>query len=177
MQPDNDFGTLSQLPEPVLALVIHEAELRLQSQFESAANSDQRALVWTGFLVTIGLAISGLIYTQLTKGRFGFIEGVLCGILVGLAYSTFLSLDCFRPSKFHFPGNLPQNWLPVHWQAGKDKDITQARVEQAACLNSMIIENREWAEERAKRMQLSIDASLFTLGFGILCALIAAAVS
>ena len=65
-------------------------------------------------------------------------------------------------AKFSVPGNNPKNWLPDQWLGSESNDysLTQARIEQAACLERAISENSEWIEKAAARVRMSIDIAL-----------------
>ena len=173
MPSDKNLDSLLQLDDEVLKEVIREGELRLGAQFAAATASDQRAMAWIGFLITIASATIAASASLAITGKhlpLAVISGLLSGLLCISAYTA---IHCVRPRKFALPGNLPENWLPREWEAGKERSMKQARIEQARCLNSQIEENADWAKITAVGLHRSMDlaclaillAAVYTGGF------------
>lgn len=74
---------------------------------------------------------------------------------------------------FALPGNCPENWLPKEWEDGRERDLHQARIEQARCLNNQIDDNAVWAKAVAADMAFSMGltatsvllAAIYVCGF------------
>ena len=156
---------LSMLPIEVLDEVVREAELRIAAQLETANASDQRAMAWCGFLITIATAGTGGAISLSLSGAHSALAtlATIFSFVIGVA--AFLAIDCVRPKYFGFPGNLPENWLPAEWEAGKPLTLFQARIEQARCLNNLIDDNVVWAKTCAVRLQLSMDIAVWAVIF------------
>jgi hypothetical protein len=175
MPSDKNLDSLLKLDDAVLKEVIREGESRLAAQFAAATASDQRAMAWAGFLITVASATIAASASLAITGKhlpLAVISGLLSGLLCISAYTA---IHCVRPRKFALPGNLPENWLPSEWEPGKKQNLKQARIEQARCLNSQIEENAEWARLTAIGLHRSMDlaciaillAAVYTGGFVI----------
>jgi len=164
---DNRLRKLQTLPDDVLAEVIREGEMRLLGQFQAAAASDQRALTWSGLLITIAIAAIGAAATLYVSGRYYLLTLVSLLFSSMISIAAFMAIDCVRPKGFHFPGNLPENWLPEEWQGfpGIKHDLRQARLEQSVCLNQAIKQNAALAEQSGSRLRRSMDIALFSILF------------
>ena len=88
-------------------------------------------------------------------------------ILFGISFlkAAWTAVQTVRPSKFGFPGNWPENWLPAEWDCNgmaKEKEQT-ARTEQAHHINDCICENRDMAADKAKAMHRSFQWALWSI--------------
>lgn len=169
MDDGNPLSGLGSLPEDVLDEVVREGERRLDAQFSAANASDQRAMSWCGLLITITIAGLGAAATFASLGKgLLTIAAVTFSLLVLVA--TYFGLAGARPQGFHFPGNLPENWLPDRWQGhpGCSHCLTQARLEQAVCLNNAIHRNVRWAEASGRALHRSMNLVIFSVFAGAL---------
>jgi hypothetical protein len=161
---------LKDLSADVLGEVVREAEIRVDAQLQAAIASDQRALAWSGFLITITLASMGAATALFQAGQMPSLALVVFAFAVLAAGCALVAMDAVRPSKFCFPGNLPSNWLPDEWITEGSFDLGHARYEQALALDEMIQKNANWAERAANRLRLSMDLTATAL---ILCGVLA----
>lgn len=164
---------LRTLDDVILAEIVREGEARLAAQFAAATAADQRGAAWAGFVITLTLAAVSATATLGLDGK-NLALAVIAGLLsILLAISAFIAVRTFRPVPFALPGNCPENWLPEEWQEGKKRDIKQARIEQAICLNNQIDDNASWAKDVAASMETSMGltatsvllAAIYTAGF------------
>lgn len=152
-----NLDSLRLLDDDILHEVIREGEVMLAAQFAAATASDQRATAWAGFVITLAVAATGATATIALSGK-NLALAVITGLLsVLLSVAAFIAIQVFRPQRFALPGNRPENWLPGEWESGKARNIQQARIEQARCLNNQIDDNAGWAEQAATRLRLSMD--------------------
>lgn len=173
MARGKNLDALRTLDQSILAEIVREGEARIAAQFAAATAADQRALTWSGFVITIATAAGGGAMTLALSGKF--IPLAVIGVLFSalLSISAALAIQTVRPSHFCLPGNLPESWLPQEWEPNQARDIIQARVEQARCLNNQIDDNAKWAANNAKRLSESITlaaaatilASLYSAAF------------
>lgn len=157
------FEPMRRFAPEVLAEIVREAEARLSTQLQIASAADGRALSIAGFETTAATAALGA-GIALAQGDhkdlwFTVLALLFSVVMVGTAV---LAVSTVRPAKFSVPGNNPKNWLPDQWlgSALGDFSLTQARIEQAACLEAAISENSKWIEKAAARVRLSIDFAL-----------------
>lgn len=159
MAYDKQFDDLSNLSCDLQLEVIREAELRLEAQLVAANASDQRAMAWAGFLITVGVAAVGGAISLLISKQHLLLAADAAGFAIHVMIAGARAISAVRPAEFCFPGNLPENWLPKNWNvapAGSD-DWNGARREQASDLNNRIKENAKWAKETGLYLKYSID--------------------
>ena len=161
------FESLRGFDPEVLGEIVREAELRLGSLLEIAGAADSRAMTLAGFQISGATASlgAGLIPLQEPHGQVWLsVLSLLFTFLMIVA--ALLAVSTLRPAKFHVPGNRPGNWLPDCWFDGKAHgfSLVQARLEQAACLETAIAENEQWIEWAAGRVRRSIDCMLLAVG-------------
>ena len=158
-----NLDDLRQLDLTVLDEVVREGEVMLQAQFTAATASDQRAIAWTGFIITLVIALMGATASIAISGQnFGI--AILAGVLsILLSIAAFTATQIFRPAPFALPGNLPENWLPSEWETGKTRDLTQARIEQARCLNNQINDNKILARKSVYKLISSIKIATISI--------------
>jgi hypothetical protein len=161
------FEALRRFKPEVLAEIVREAEARLNTQLQIASSADGRALSIAGFETTAATAAlgAGIALAQRSQSDPWFTILALVFSVV-MVCTAVLSVSTVRPAKFSVPGNNPKNWLPDQWLGGEscDYSLTQARIEQAACLETAIFENSVWIEKAAARVRLSIDVALGCVG-------------
>jgi hypothetical protein len=93
-----------------------------------------------------------------------FALAVILGLLsVLLALSALRAIQSVVPSQFYLPGNKPENWLPSRWENGRPRDLHQARIEQATCLEIQIEDNKTWAENTARSLSESMHLAVIAL--------------
>lgn len=157
---DNRFYSFKTLDPRIVDEIIREGEILLAAQFAAATASDQRALTWAGFLITMSTAaIAGAAALAIEGQHFAL--AVVAGLYaVLIAIAGWKAIECARPSTFGLPGNSPINWLPTDWQPGQPTDMKQARVEQANAIQNCIVENREWAAKIGAAMRESMNLAL-----------------
>jgi hypothetical protein len=169
----NNLDQLRMLDNKILAEVVREGEARLSAQFAAATAADQRGAAWSGFVITLTVASVSATASLGLDGK-NFALAVISGLLSGLlAIAAMVAVRTIRPMPFHLPGNLPENWLPREWEAGRKQDMKQARVEQARCLNNQIDDNAVWANHVAKELAFSMGltaisvllAAIYVFGF------------
>jgi hypothetical protein len=175
-----NLDTLRELDEAILAEIVREGEARINAQFSAATAADQRALTWSGFVITIATATGGGGLTLALSGRF--IPLAVIGVLFSglLSISAFIAIRTVQPKHFCLPGNVPEHWLPLEWESGRPHDIVQARVEQARCLNNQIDDNAQNAWSNARQISLSMTlagtatilASVYAAGFVLVTVLV-----
>lgn len=157
---DNRFFTLKQLDPEILDEVIREGEILLAAQFAAATASDQRALTWAGFVITISIGALAGASALAVEGQHLALAAIAGLYAVAIAIAGWGAIECARPTTFGLPGNSPINWLPEYWATGQPRDMAQARVEQANALQNCIVENRAWAERVGVSMQQSLNLAL-----------------
>ena len=169
----NNLENLRTFDEKILAEIVREGEMMLAAQFAAATAADQRGAAWSGFVITLTLASVSATATLGIDGRNLALCAIAGLLSVLLAISAWIAVRTFRPTPFALPGNRPENWLPSEWEAGRERDMQQARIEQARCLNNQIDDNAAWAKSVASDMQLSMSltsisvllAAIYTSGF------------
>ncbi len=155
-----NLDRLRELDLEVLAEVVREGEQLLAAQFAAATAADQRALAWAGFVMTIAVASIGASASLALGGKEPALS-VITGLLgVLMAISGLQAIRSVRPKMFSLPGNRPENWLPIEWEAGRDRDLRQARVEQSRSLNGQIDDNALAAKQAAALMHTSMDLAI-----------------
>lgn len=160
------FAQLACLEEPVLTEVVREAEQMVEAQFSAVFAADQRALSLAGVAITLAGALLGVLFAgkipALPVPAWLFIA-ILAAAVVALIGAAILAVLAALPSKFHFPGNEPENWDPRHWvlQPKAKHTLHAARVEQAIVLQAKIASNRRIATRQATLTRRAIH-----LGFG-----------
>lgn len=175
MTRGKNLTSLGELKDDkILIEVVREGEIRIQAQLSAATSADQRALTWTGFVLTLALAVGGGAITLGLSGQQPAlaVDGMLLSGL--LALSAYYASRSVRPAQFCMPGNEPENWLPTEWAPGKPRSLRQARIEQATCLNNQIADNKEVAARMARELNLSMSlaftaifvAGIFAFIFG-----------
>jgi hypothetical protein len=165
MARDKNLDSLRELDSDVLNEVIREGEAMLQAQFSAATASDQRAIAWTGFLITLVIAAIGATASIAISGKYFGIACLTGSLSLFLSLAAFKSIRVFQPSLFAIPGNRPENWLPSEWESDKPRNLKQARIEQARCLNNQIADNVSHAAHSAKRLRHSINITIFSVIF------------
>ncbi len=171
-----NLDRLRELDLRVLEEVVREGEQMLAAQFAAATASDQRALTWAGFVITIAIASIGASASLAMTGKAPALSVISALLGVLMAVSGFQAIVSVRPKTFALPGNRPENWLPAEWEKGRTCDLQQARIEQARCLNNQIDDNAIAAEDAASRMHTSMDlaicgvllAGIYVAGYGVL---------
>lgn len=156
----NTLVSLRGLPLDVLGEVVREGEVTLSSQLTVALASDQRAITFAGIILTAATALLGAAGALVTGEEQRHLALAYVAIGLGVAYlvAGALALWMARPARHCLPGNDPANWLPHCWDvSGRQKrNMTQARVEQARNLQSMITKNRETAARASRGLLASI---------------------
>src|SRR5690242_17549655 len=148
----HNLDRLRELDEEALAEVIREGEMRLQAQFSAAAAADQRATAWAGFVITMTIGAIGATASLVLSGKSAPLE-VITGLLSCiLGISAHYAMQAFVPTEFNFPGNVPSNWLPQKWEQGRQRDMKQARIEQARCLEMQIHDNVKIAKRAGGKL-------------------------
>ena len=167
MAYDKRFDTLKGLETDLLQEIVREGEARLNAQFEAACASDQRAMAWAGFLITIVIASVGGALALWIDGKHTLLGVIAVAFSATVMSAAVAAMDATRPDKFGFVGNLPLNWCPEEWHVAPvgENDWGQARVEQAVCLQNAITQNAEWAERSGNRLKLSMDLLLFAVAY------------
>jgi len=164
MASGNNFQELRNLPADVLAEVVREGELRVEAQLATATAADQRALTFAGFQIASATAALAGGIALIVGDQKDFTLALLAGLFsCALLIAAGIALSTVRPKEFHFPGNRPGNWLPSQWAGyGIHKlNLTQARIEQASCLETMIADNAASASSQAKLMHQSMDITIW----------------
>ena len=164
-----NLETLADLDETILKEVVREAERRIDAQLATANAADQRASGWVALLVTVASAVIGGSAALITSGKHYVLA--IIGVLVagGFARAILLAIDVLRPKEWHFPGNLPENWIPEQWQcfvSGAHCDLKQAMLEQCATLNEQIKSNAIDATKGGREVARSMDWALVCVGLG-----------
>ncbi|RYG37096.1 MAG: hypothetical protein EON93_04145 [Burkholderiales bacterium] len=179
MAYDKRFDQVRSLPRAIQDEIIREGEAHLDAQLQSANASDQRAMAWAGFLITIATAAVGGAFALLLTKQHDAIAGVAFGFAVSTIASAIFAMNAVRPSKFCFPGNSPENWLPENWTDPPvpESAMSQARAEQASALNNRIAENRKWADSTGRYLRLSMDFSIASVCFWAVMAVFVAMIS
>ena len=158
-----NLDTLRDLDVSILKEVVREGELMLSAQFAAATASDQRATAWSGFVITLASASIGATATIGLSGKNLALAAITGLLSVLLSIAAFAAVQVYRPKLFALPGNLPESWLPAAWEAGKPRDIKQAYIEQARCLNDQIDDNAGWAKNTAEQLQFSMDLTAISI--------------
>jgi hypothetical protein len=156
----NLFEPLRALSPGVLGEIVREGEERLKAQLQIASAADQRALSIAAAQITSATAsLAGGIALALSKRPDWWIAGSAIAFAIGNAVAAQRAVSSVRPKGFHIPGNRPSYWLPQRWMGGATHGhgIKQARIEQAACLDEEIEENKHLMDEAAKKVKQSID--------------------
>lgn len=155
---------MNLLPTELVTEAIREGEIRVQAQLAAAIAADQRALTLAGFQIGAATAAMAGSAALLVAGRDFIIAGCAIAFSAGLIIAAWLAVSTVRPSGFFFPGNDPENWLPSKWISATMADSTaQARMEQASNLSLMIKDNAENAEILAKKVNHSMNITLFVV--------------
>lgn len=128
----NNFDSFSDLPEKLQAEALREGEMLLQAQLSVASAADQRALTWSGLLLTGATAALGgafaLLFNDPPDPALPYLALLFAGALFIAAW---LSISTVAPRLFCMPGNRPGLWLPESWDCVGDDGtkLTQARRE------------------------------------------------
>lgn len=157
---------LREFDDDILKEVVREAELMMAAQLSVATASDQRALTWAGFVLTIAIASIGGSASLAIDGKQLPLAAISGAGAILMAISGYYAVRAVRPRKYSMPGNLPQNWLPEHWESGRTRDFRQARIEQARTINGQIVKNAALAERNAT----DLNHSIHTAGRAVLLA-------
>lgn len=163
----NKFEPLRRLPQDVLNEVVREGEIRLTAQLQMASSADQRALTIAGFEIAAATAsLGGGIALAVGSNADLWLSLVAVVFAMAMAFSAREAVLSARPQKFHAPGNSPTGWLPENWLDGATKgyDLTQAKIEQAACLDEAIMGNALDMDAAGARVRKSLTWSIATVG-------------
>ena len=156
----NKFEPLRKFETQVLDEIIREGEDRLKAQLQIATAADQRALsIASAQITSATAALAGGIALATSKAPDWWLAGLAIGFAIGMSVAAYKAISSVRPQEFHVPGNRPQAWLPDNWMGGAAHGfaIEQARIEQAACLDHEIEENKRLMKDAARKVRCSID--------------------
>jgi hypothetical protein len=157
----NLFEPLRALDQKVLDEIVREGEVRLSAQLQIATAADQRALSIAAAQITSSTAsLAGGIALALGSKPDWWLAGLAIAFAIGNAVAAQRAISSVRPKGFNIPGNRPLHWLPDRWMGSGAKhghSLKQARIEQAACLDDEIAENRALMDDAAKKVKQSID--------------------
>ena len=154
------FEPLRSLSQGVLDEIVREGEERLKAQLQIATAADQRALSIAATQIAAATgSLAGGIALALGNKPDWWLAGFAIAFAFGNAVAAQRAISSVRPKGFHIPGNRPSNWLPDRWMgaAADGHGIKQARIEQAACLDGEIEENKRLMDEATKKVKQSID--------------------
>lgn len=156
----NLFEPLRPLSQKVLDEIVREGEERLKAQLQIATAADQRALsIAAAQIASSTASLAGGIALALGNKPDWWLAALAIAFAFGNAVAAQRAISSVRPRGFHIPGNRPSYWLPDNWMGGTTSGhtIKQARIEQAACLDEEIEENKKLMDEAAKKVKESID--------------------
>jgi len=144
----------------VLDEIVREGEERLKAQLQIATAADQRALsIAAAQIASSTASLAGGIALALGSKPDWWMACLAIAFAFGNGIAAQRAIYSVRPQGFHIPGNRPSYWLPARWMGGDahGHDIKQARIEQAACLDEQIEENKRLMDDTAKKVKQSID--------------------
>ncbi len=140
-----------------LDIILPQAEKYLAAQLQCALAADQRALVFSGFLVAAIVALIGgagaLLMTS--PNALGYIALVTA---VGLIIALVQAVHSARPVGFCYVGGLPSDWKD---DVDQGKTVLQSSIELADHYDSMIRDNAKVLEENGDTMR---NAQRLTIG-------------
>jgi hypothetical protein len=156
----NLFEPLRALSQGVMDEIVREGEERLRAQLQIATAADQRALsIAAAQIASATGSLAGGIALALGTKPDWWLVALAIGFAFGNAVAAQRAISSVRPTGFHIPGNRPSYWLPDRWMGGATHGhgIKQARIEQAACLDEEIEENKRLMDEATNKVKQSID--------------------
>ena len=164
----SNFEAMAEFSQEILDKIIAEGEQKLAAQLQVAIAADQRALVFAGFQVASLTVVTGGIAALINNHNPDILLiSLAIFFLIGLLAATFIAIDTVRPALFSFPGNCPENWLVENWMTPSlsysNATERRASVEQVYVLNQSIKTNERDMEQRAKKFQLAIDLTIWTI--------------
>ncbi|WP_179213749.1 hypothetical protein [Rhizobium sullae] len=149
----NDFPS-NIMPEKSVPLdmaekVLHQGELYLQAQFESALASDQRAMTMAAFFASVAAAIAaGAIAYWDKSTEFPILLAGLSGSVL-MAVGACICLWAARPVDFYFPGTHPHCWESVLHQP-----LSEVLWGEAQNYQENIEKNAAFLEQNGKLLSL-----------------------
>jgi hypothetical protein len=169
-----DLSDLRNLDLQVLQEVVREGEARLEAQLAVATAADQRAMTWAGFLIAVATAAVGGAASLIMSADHLVFALIAIIFAIWMLKAAWIIVDAVRPKKFSLPGNFPENWLRENWfsHPSGPYDLSEARVEQAICLNNGIDDNANDAESHAAALKRSMDHALLALSFSAVSTLL-----
>ncbi|WP_165402800.1 hypothetical protein [Rhizobium leguminosarum] len=165
---DDHTGSVSlEMAEKVL----HQGELFLQAQFESAIASDQRAMTMAAFFASVAAAIAAgaIAYWDKSSDVPILIAGLSGSSL--MAVGACVCLWAARPVDFYFPGSHPSCWESV-----LNRPLNEVLWGEAQNYQDNIEKNAEFLETNGKMLSrgamLSAASPLIAIAIWVLSAAI-----
>lgn len=141
MAHDKLLASLKKASPELLDEIKREAEARLGAQLSTAIASDQRAMTFLGFLLTLVAFLIGASLAAITAATPSpTIANIASTGAGGLGLSGVLAYLASRPIDFRFVGNDPENWTS---DIDGGISLHDAIAEQTAFYDKMLKDNRK----------------------------------
>jgi hypothetical protein len=141
--------------------ILAQGELFLQTQFQSAVASDQRATTMAGLLITVSTAIFAGVVTLWDKLTQDALNGGLVSAVTLLA-AAFAAAWAARPIDFWYPGSRPEQWYH-----GRTQDSTKMIGGQAENVQMAIEENEAFMAGNQTAIRASFVLALVSPLLGL----------
>ena len=151
MDHDKLVASLKKASPDLLNEIKLEAEARLDAQLSTAIASDQRAMTFLGFLLTLVAFLIGASLAAITAATPApIIANIAAGGAVGLGVSGILAYLASRPIDFRFVGNDPESWTG---DIEGEISLHDALAEQTAYYDKMLKINRKAMKQGAELLR------------------------
>lgn len=139
------------------------AERRLDAQLTAALAADQRALIFAGLLGVAAAAFTSAAVTMLVDAQSNlFFQALAVCASLGMILAMGLAVFAARPTKWSYPGGLPESWTQDIAQ-NKNKLIRlQELIED---YNDRILFNEGVMQYNAKFLSASGTVAVVTTSF------------
>ena len=167
MDHDKLVASLKKASPELLNEIKLEAEARLDAQLSTAIASDQRAMTFLGFLLTLVAFLIGASLAAITAATPSpTIANIAAAGAIGLGLSGVLAYLASRPIDFRFVGNDPESWTG---DIDNNISLHDALAEQTAYYDKMLKANRRAMKIGAELLRwASIVAGVTVLVCGVL---------